>query len=129
MESTSVTNPVTNSVTIDDKNAQPSVALSRRSLFRAGSALAFAAGATALVDERAQAQETAPHPAMRSPELAQISAVLDAGEPAVPNVAVIAFTRMAFGATPGDWAAFKALGATDEERLTAYVDQQLNPSS
>jgi uncharacterized protein (DUF1800 family) len=54
---------------------------------------------------------------------------VDAGLPALPSAAVIAFGRMAFGATPSDWAAFQALGGDDEARLTAYVDQQLNPSA
>jgi uncharacterized protein (DUF1800 family) len=36
---------------------------------------------------------------------------------------------MGFGPRPGDVAAFNNLGATDETRLIAYVDQQLDPSS
>jgi uncharacterized protein (DUF1800 family) len=47
---------------------------------------------------------------------------------ALPPLAVIALNRLAFGPRPGDISAFNALGATDEERLTAYVDQQLNPN-
>jgi uncharacterized protein (DUF1800 family) len=34
---------------------------------------------------------------------------------------------MGFGANPGDWKRFQELGATDDERLQAYVDQQLDP--
>jgi uncharacterized protein (DUF1800 family) len=36
---------------------------------------------------------------------------------------------MGFGPMPTDFAAFKALGNNDDERLTAYVDQQLNPAA
>ena len=46
-----------------------------------------------------------------------------------PPVSVIAYNRAAFGHRPGDLAAFNALGADDDERLTAWVDQQLNPDS
>ena len=46
-----------------------------------------------------------------------------------PSLAVIALNRMAFGPRAGDVAAFNALGSTDEQRLAAYVDQQLNPAS
>ncbi len=42
---------------------------------------------------------------------------------------VIALNRMAFGPRPGDIEAFRALGNSDEERLTAYVQQQLDPDS
>lgn len=49
--------------------------------------------------------------------------------PALPPLAVIALNRMGFGPRPGDIQAFNALGATDTARLTAYVDQQLDPGS
>jgi uncharacterized protein (DUF1800 family) len=44
-------------------------------------------------------------------------------------LAIIALNRMGFGPRPGDVDAFNALGSTDEERLRAYVQQQLNPDS
>ncbi len=47
----------------------------------------------------------------------------------VPPLAVIALNRMGFGPRPGDLEAFDTLGATDEARLQAYVDQQLDPAS
>lgn len=52
-------------------------------------------------------------------------------EPALPPVelGIIALNRMGFGPRPGDLEAFNALGATDDERLRAYVTQQLNPES
>jgi len=49
--------------------------------------------------------------------------------PEPPSAAVIAINRMGFGPRPGDIAAFNALGSDDVERLTAYVDQQINPGS
>ncbi len=123
------TDAAMNDAAIDNPAAPKAAALSRRALFRGGSALALAAGATTLLDTNVYAQESAPHPAMRSPQVEQVVAALDGGAPEVPNVAVIALTRMAFGATPNDWAAFNALGNSDDERLTAYVDQQLNPAA
>ena len=49
--------------------------------------------------------------------------------PSPPSAAVVAYTRAAFGPSPGDIAAFNALGATDAQRLEAWVDQQLDPGS
>ncbi len=46
--------------------------------------------------------------------------------PAV-QLAMIALSRMSFGARPGDNESFLALGSSDDERLRAYVQQQLNP--
>jgi hypothetical protein len=113
----------------DSSTTSAPVALSRRALLRGSGALVLAAGATTLVDERAQAQATPP-PAMRSPQHEQLAAASSAdGTPDLPSVAVIALSRMAFGASPADWGAFQALGSTDDERLTAYVDQQLNPGA
>ncbi len=40
---------------------------------------------------------------------------------------VIALNRMGYGPRPGDIAAFRQLGATPDERLATYVDQQLSP--
>lgn len=48
--------------------------------------------------------------------------------PLVP-LSIIALSRMSFGLRPGDIEAFLALGSTDDERMRAYVDQQLNPDS
>lgn len=44
-----------------------------------------------------------------------------------PPAAVIALNRMGFGPRAGDIAAFNALGSTDQERLLAYVNQQVSP--
>lgn len=51
-----------------------------------------------------------------------------AGLPA-PSTAVIALNRCAFGPRPGDVAAFESLGVDELSRLTAWVDQQLDPGS
>ena len=46
-----------------------------------------------------------------------------------PSMAVLALTRLAFGPTSAEIAAFDALGGSDLARLTAWVDQQLNPAA
>ena len=63
---------------------------------------------------------------MRSPSNAPRQS---GGEPGLPPVGIIALNRLGMGARPGDLAAFDALGATDEDRLFAYIDQQLDPTS
>ena len=54
-------------------------------------------------------------------------------EPAVSlppvSLAILALGRMTFGIRTGDIEAFNALGSTDDERLRAFVQQQLNPDS
>ncbi len=52
-----------------------------------------------------------------------------AGVPTAPEPEIVALNRMGFGPRPGDLAALMALGATTDERLTTYVDQQLNPAA
>jgi uncharacterized protein (DUF1800 family) len=47
----------------------------------------------------------------------------------VPSLAGIVLNRAAFGPWPGDVAAFNALGATDDQRLQAWVDAQLDPAA
>ncbi|MCC7117772.1 MAG: DUF1800 family protein [Anaerolineales bacterium] len=44
-------------------------------------------------------------------------------------LAAIVLNRLAFGPRPGDVETFNALGATDEARLQAYLQQQLNPET
>src|SRR5688572_18505134 len=48
--------------------------------------------------------------------------------PAVP-LAILALNRLTFGIRPGDVDSFNALGTSDDERLNAFVSQQLNPDS
>ncbi|MCG8426601.1 MAG: DUF1800 domain-containing protein [Chromatiales bacterium] len=45
---------------------------------------------------------------------------------AQPPFAAVVLNRMGFGPSKNDIAEFNALGVTDDARLTAYVDQQLN---
>ena len=112
--------------------ARPTDKLSRRHLLRGvGLAAAVTAAGPLLGQPVTQAappdQETTP-PAMRSPRHQRMWAA-EATAPDLPPLAVIALNRMAFGPRPGDIAAFQALGSTDDARLQAYVDQQLNPDS
>lgn len=64
--------------------------------------------------------------AMRSPASTRSRSSRKAVE-APPPAAVIALNRMGFGPRPGDIATFNALGATDEDRMLAYVNQQMSP--
>lgn len=57
------------------------------------------------------------------------TAVINAPLPDPPPLAVIALNRMGFGPRPGDVNAFNNLGATDEERLNTYIEQQLDPNT
>jgi uncharacterized protein (DUF1800 family) len=65
-----------------------------------------------------------PHP-MRSPS----NRPAHASSIVTPPVSVIALNRMGFGPRPGDLDDFMALGSTDDARLNAYIDQQLDPAS
>jgi len=49
--------------------------------------------------------------------------------PDVPPFAVRVLNKAAYGPARGDVAAFNALGSNDDARLTAWVNQQLNPGS
>lgn len=73
----------------------------------------------------ARGAEIPSHLAMRRPGKTMVLPQL----PALPAAAVIALNRMGFGPRPGDIDAFNGLGATDQERLVAYVAQQLDPES
>lgn len=100
---------------------------SRRDLLRRGGVLAVAGAAASTLARPAAAQEVPHVPAMRSPGRALAFAA--AGEPTLPATELIALNRIAFGPRPGDLAAIMALGATGEERLQAFVEQQLNPAA
>ena len=69
-------------------------------------------------------------PAMRSAQKQRTDSARDISASdvaALPPLGVIAHSRMGFGPRPGDLALFHGLGATDSERLRAYVEQQLAP--
>lgn len=108
---------------------------SRRLLLQGAGVLAASAAATvALTPDQAGAssgrQDGEPVPAMRTIRYRpQARAGQAAGKPSLPSIAVIALNRMGFGPRPGDLDAFNGLGSTDIDRLTAYVDQQLDPAT
>jgi len=60
-------------------------------------------------------------PMKPAPALAQASAT-------APPLAALVLNKAAYGPRPGDVEAFNALGADDPERLSNWVDQQLNPT-
>jgi hypothetical protein len=109
---------------------QPARPLGRRDLLRGAGLLGIAAAGAAMTPtmvEAAQDREpTPPTPAMRSPNTTGRSLTSD-DKPAQPPLAVLVLNRMGFGPRPGDIAAFNALGSSDDARLQAYVDQQLDP--
>jgi uncharacterized protein (DUF1800 family) len=45
----------------------------------------------------------------------------------LPPLSALVLNKAAYGPRPGDIAAFEALGGDDNSRLTAWVDNQLNP--
>lgn len=48
---------------------------------------------------------------------------------ALPDLAAVVFGRLAFGARPGEREELRALGESDEQRLAAWVEAQLDPQS
>lgn len=83
----------------------------------------FAGAFPAAVRDPLRAQP--PRRALRQPEATPLPPYTGP----LPPVHVIALNRMGFGPRPGDVEAFMALGATDQARLQAYVEQQLDPVS
>lgn len=101
--------------------------LSRRGLMRnAGIATLAGAALAAAASTQEAAAQTAPPPAMRSAAAVYQAA---AGVEIAPGAEIVALNRMGFGPRPGDLAALMALGANSEERIAAYVEQQLNPTA
>lgn len=96
--------------------------VSRRDLLRTAGVAALATGAAGSATAMPSAS---PVRAMRRHR----KAPREKGLPPAPSAAVIALNRMGFGPRPGDVAAFEALGATDPDRVAAYVAQQLDPAS
>ena len=97
---------------------------SRRDFFKLGGPLAAASLLAACAPDE-QATELAGIPTAQTD-------ILTGPTPTPPPLAalpIIALSRMSYGIRPGDLESFLALGSTDEERLQAYVNQQLNPDS
>ncbi|MBW7883100.1 MAG: DUF1800 domain-containing protein [Caldilineaceae bacterium] len=102
--------------------------LSRRDLLARGSIVAAAGLAgSMLAPAQGFAQDEPVLPAMRRPDHWDILAAADVPAPPAPEI--IALNRMAFGPRPGDLAALMAMGKNSDERLTAYVEQQLSPAT
>ncbi|MCC6499838.1 MAG: DUF1800 domain-containing protein [Anaerolineales bacterium] len=101
--------------------------MNRRDFLKLMGAFAGAAGASAAITACAPEQVPLPDPTRVVP----IQPTGVPPEPILPPVelGIIALNRMAYGLRPGDLETFNALGATDDERLRAYVAQQLNPET
>ncbi|MBV6451465.1 MAG: hypothetical protein MHPDNHAH_02203 [Anaerolineales bacterium] len=101
--------------------------MNRRDFLKLMGAFAGAAGASAAITACAPEQVPLPDPTRVVP----IQPTGVPPEPVLPPVelGIIALNRMAYGPRPGEVEAFNALGATDDERLRAYVAQQLNPET
>lgn len=108
--------------------------IDRRGLLRNMGLAALATSVGALstgvieVDAQESSNDTAATLSLRKLAGERIAPTATAAEP-LPALEIIALNRIAFGPRPGDLAAFLALGNTPDEQLTAYVDQQLNPSA
>ena len=104
--------------------------LTRRNLLLSGGMAGAAIFTHSLADPPSAAAQARPvYDNTPSIRVATAHAVVAAAAPTLPDLAVIALNRMAFGPQPEDIAAFNALGATPDECLTAYVEQQLYPEN
>ncbi len=100
--------------------------LKRRDLLKMAGMLA-AAPAAAPFTRQQQGGDGPPPTPLRAGDL--VAAPRPVTPPPLPPLNVIALNRMAFGPRPGDLSAFNVLGATDEDRIIAYVNQQVNPAA
>ncbi len=110
--------------------------LARRTLLQAAGTAPLLGAALALTSGARQAAAQAPPPT--SPPTAsppamygdpRVTVYAAAGVPALPGPELVALNRMGFGPRPGDLGALLALGATSDERLKTYIEQQLNPAA
>ena len=108
-------------------------AVNRRRILKAAGAMVALSPITAVLPEGVTAQADEPvQPAMRrpsAPAFARSTLVDSAAAVPPPSLEIVALNRLAFGPRPGDLADFRGLGANDDERLRAYVDQQVNPAA
>src|SRR5829696_8434750 len=105
------------------------MAVSRRRFLSTSTTIGAAAAAASMLEASAgQANAELTKTATRWTQ-AQISPSSVVTTSTLPSYAIIALNRMGYGPRPGDVAAFAALGSTPDARLTAYIDQQLNPST
>ncbi len=104
----------------------PSSSVDRRQLLRR---VTLAAGGLTVLTSRPSSATSDPRPkavAMRDPDR---PVATRNGTPPLPEAGIIALNRLGFGPRPGDLDDFNALGATPEQRLAAYVAQQLDPDN
>lgn len=99
--------------------------LTRRDFLKLSAALAATSALAACAPEEATPTVAPFEPTGQNPVIEP-----EAQTPLPPApMAILALSRLTFGARPGDVEAFNALGATDDERLSNFVAQQLNPDS
>jgi uncharacterized protein (DUF1800 family) len=108
------------------KTVNPTPAVSRRKFI--GASATTAVGITALtlpISNNADAV---------SPRFSHLKALKPppttiSGTTTAPPLASLVLNKAAFGPRPSDIDAFNALGGDDTSRITAWVDQQLNPTA
>ena len=111
---------------MSQKNTAFKAKLNRRH-FMKGAGLATVGGASATIANTVQAQNNVLSAAPSAgPEHTPLKRPKQVPQN-LPSLEIIALNRLAFGPRPGDLAVFRALGASDEARLEAYVDAQLAP--
>lgn len=99
--------------------------ITRRDFLKLSAALAATSALAACAPEEATPTVAPFEPTGQNPVIEP-----EAQTPLPPApMAILALSRLTFGARPGDVEAFNALGATDDERLSNFVAQQLNPDS
>lgn len=91
--------------------------------FLATTAVAAALGSQKLLSESASAKSRQPAMYDTTENTQNVRAPV-----VTPPLAVVVANRIGYGPTPDSVADFNALGGNDLARLTAYVDQQLNPA-
>lgn len=103
----------------------PDPSLNRRDLLKLGGAMAVVSLATGASQALASLGQPTATPVDTTPSLAGLETL-----PALPPLEVISLNRLAFGPRPGDYAAFLARpGATPAQKLSHFIDQQLDPKT
>ena len=101
-------------------------ALTRREFLKFGGLFSAASIKAPVAATKDQAVHSPPRP-LRYPPDEILQRVVP--PPLLPEIGIIALNRLGFGLRPGDLEAFRSLGSTSQQQLTAYVDQQLNPGA
>lgn len=123
--STTIASTPTNSIEQDLK----AIRLTRRDLLVGSGVVGAATLAQVVPGSYVAAKANAVHDTIPHMCSATTKNAATAATPTLPALAIIALNRLGFGPRPGDLAAFNTLGATPEECLTAYVEQQLYPEN